>query len=367
MEISSHSINYNGLNILINLKGNMYIETEYSHEALNILEVIITKDNNQLFLGNFYSQLPKTLFNEELELLVMKIVDDLDIIMFDKYRFIGTFNDGVFEDSEDISEALFNKLFKHDEELNQIYIEFMKMKKDTKEHNKYAHFLELYFNSHSIPDSIKGTYLKKKRSRMLDYEDLDYEIKRDFVGNVYESTGASNYEKNLLELEEIKKELLPMVDELKGLEELLDIIESMISRLDNNKAVKKSINALEQELENSGVFSSKRKELKMRIRELEDKFVKINIKEERRALKEKIHDKYVSINPEFSDVLKLFDTSSLEDIETFIKEIYNTRCDRYNDLRDKYDTVYEKVEYHESNEVDISDLYERLDDSKIKG
>lgn len=366
MEFNNHNINYNGLNILINLKGNMHIETEYTHEVLNVLEVTIIKDDNNLFLGNFYSQLPKTLSNEELELLAMKIVDDLDTIMFDNYRFIGTFNDGSFHESEEISEALFNKLFKHDEELNQIYIEFMKMKKNTKEHNKYAHFLELYFNSHSLPDSIKGTYLKKKHSNIFEYEDLDYEIKRDFVGNIYESTGASTYEDNLVELEKIRSEIMPMIDALKSSEELLDIIDNMLSRLNNNKKVKNEINVLENKLSSTGVFSSERKELKSKIRELEEKFIRINIKDERTRLKHRIN-KYVSLNPEFSELLRRFDNISLEDIEAFIKNVYNNKCNKYNELKNKYDELYQKIEYHEDNMVDISDLYERLDDSKSKG
>lgn len=364
--IDTHNVNYNGYNVVVKLVGRKFIETEYTYEELRTLEVIIKDSNgNTLYFGNLYSKLPKTMTEEEITKLVKNIVDNLDEIVFDKEKYVGFFHDEV---EEDIISALKSKYkSKSDEELGNIYLEFLNTKKDPKEHYSYSLFLEAYFASNPIPDSVKKVFLERKRDKILDYTDLDYEIKRDFSDNICESYGTrSDYDQNKINLLEIKKEITSLIPYLEGLEEIIDKINELLSKLEHNKKIKGEIILVENEIEQEGLFSRKKGELKKKLKEVQNKLIPVNIREERELLRKLIEEKYVSKDIEFKDILKLFDNTSLENIKMMLTEIYNAKVDRYNDLKNRYDSIYGEIEYYERNEVNLESFYERVDNPSRK-
>lgn len=356
--ISSHNVFYNGLNITINIRRTMYVKTTYDHEELRVLEVTVEKPNgNTLYLGDFYGGLPKTLTEEEIYKLVEKLIDNIDYILYDSSRFIGVLTDGEIKDNKDITDALSIKNFNpREEELKNIYLEFLRFTSGTKEHNKYSHFLELYFNTKPVSDSIRGEYLKKRRKSILDYDDIDYEIKRDFSSNVYESTGASNYENNLRKLEALKEEIKALDIVITNLEELLKVEGGIVGKMSTNKAIKSKIAEIEQTLSESkpNLFDAKRRRLKVELKELKGRLLPINVNDEKLMLKSEALVRYPEIAP-------MIDIYSFKEIESATDEVYKSKCSERNNKVTEYNRIYGEVTYHEENVVDIEDLYDRVD------
>lgn len=349
--INSYSINYNDINILITIKSIKYV----LNQELTVIEVI-KENGNRIYLGDFYVQnLPKNLNREILNLLAERLIDNFDIILFDKGRFIGIFNGNEFEDDDEISYYLTNEMKSlKNQELKRIYMEFKSTKKGSKEFKKYSYFLELYFNGHPIPDSVREAYLRKKRKSFLYYPDLDSEIKKEFEDNIPAYTGSIEYQNNLDLIEQIKNDMKPVIEQLNVFESFINVIKNIKDKLNSNKKVKEELDIIKEKIPKTSIFSQERNLLRKKVKELKDKLVKINITEERQKLKD-------SIEIEYKDLIPEFESTSLDDIESILQDKYDCKNKEYNDLKDRYDTTYKKIDYYEQNQIDISDLYDRIE------
>jgi hypothetical protein len=43
-----------------------------------------------------------------------------------------------------------------------------------------------------------------------------------------------------------------------------------------------------------------------------------------------------------------------------LDEKYESINNKFNKFKDEYDSIYEQIKYYEQNEIDISDLYDRV-------
>lgn len=369
MNSVSHSINYKNLNVLINMYKKIYVKTEYEVVELYALEIEITKkDGKVLHLGDFYIQMKEELTKDGLESLVRTLIDNVDNILYDKNGFIGILESDEITYDDEINKGLKEKLENpSNNALKEIYEKFLKLDENTKEYKRYSQFLEMQFNKPKIPDIVRGVYLKKKRKSILDYDDesIDYDIRRVFQNNIYESTGVKEYENNKNKLEEIKKEIEFLIPILKNLEGLLSSTEEVLDIIKSNKEVKSQIEYDEDACSKMGMFDKRKKELKRKLRSLQSKLVPGDIKKSKFALKCEMSKAKIE-DEEYLGIIDMIDNYSMENMHTALKEIYNTKSDRYNRLINEYNKIYEEVLYHEENAIDIGDLYERVDNPKEK-
>lgn len=367
-DLSKYKLSYNDYKIDISVINKLCLDIDGDNKELSILEVVVTKKNGSVvYLGDFYGLLPKVLSNDEISKMISYLMDNIDYILYENSGFIGVFDGKEVTLNDKITAVLRRKMNNSSElELKNIYEEYMSMKKDTKEHVKYAHFLELYFNSHKIPDSIVGSYLGKRRKSILDYDDVSCEIKKDFNMNVYDSTSTYEYENNLELLSKLNIEINEKVEELKVLDSFINKIDDLLMFQNNNIKTKKEIGTIEQELDELKMFDKRKKELKQRLKELKNGFIKIDMVKVRDELKVDISERYTSKYADTHGIIALYDRLSLEDLYQVFNEIHSVRERQHLRLLDKYNNVSEMVHYHEENFVDIGDLYDRVDNSNRK-
>ena len=77
--MSRYKVNYKGMSISINVINNMYVTSDYETEQLLGLDVVVNKKNgNTIYLGNFYVKMPKSVNQDEIELLSKYLIDNID-------------------------------------------------------------------------------------------------------------------------------------------------------------------------------------------------------------------------------------------------------------------------------------------------
>jgi len=365
-DMNSHNLSYKGLNVTLTVRDKIYISTGYKTEDLNLVTVDVKRANgNNIHLGNFYIKLPKLLDEVELHTVVKYLIDNIDFIIFENDRYVGNLVNGSIEKDDDVKEKLSEKFFNYsNEELGNIYTEFLSFDPNSKDNEKYSRFLELYFYSHPIPDSIKGIFLGRKRHSLLYYDDLDYEIKRDFCGK-YKTSGISDYEHNLKLLEEIKFEIESTIKEIYILENILTGINDLLLRTKNNIELQSEIDSIESKLKNMRFFDRGKRDQKEKLNKLKKLVEPLNADMEKNLLKEKINN-YADEFKDAQGLISLFDTLSIENLRIVINELYETKCKSHSRLVNTYNDVFDTVEYQKQNQIDISDLYERIDKEDVQ-
>ena len=348
-DLSKYKLSYNDYKIDISVINKLCLDIDGDNKELSILEVVVTKKNGSVvYLGDFYGLLPKVLSNDEISKMISYLMDNIDYILYENSGFIGVFDGKEVTLNDKITAVLRRKMNNSSElELKNIYEEYMSMKKDTKEHVKYAH-------------------LGKRRKSILDYDDVSCEIKKDFNMNVYDSTSTYEYENNLELLSKLNIEINEKVEELKVLESFINKIDDLLMFQNNNIKTKKEIGTIEQELDELKMFDKRKKELKQRLKELKNGFIKIDMVKVRDELKVDISERYTSKYADTHGIIALYDRLSLEDLYQVFNEIHSVRERQHLRLLDKYNNVSEMVHYHEENFVDIGDLYDRVDNSNRK-
>lgn len=364
--MSRYKVNYKGMSISINVINNMYVTYDYGTEQLLGLEVIVNKKNgNTIYLGNFYVKMPKIVSQNEIEVLSKYLIDNIDYILYENSRFIGILENEKISDNKDLANAVDKKINKeNDKELKKIYDEFFKTSSNSKEHEKYSRFLELYFNSHTIPDSIVGTYLSKRRKSILDYDDINYEIKRDFSMNMYDSDSTYEYENNLQLLNDLNISINSIVEEIKILEIIINRISDAESFIRNNNEIAMDIEKTNDELRNKKFFDRGKKELKVKLKNLKKGIIDFDEDLEKKRIKKKIEEEYTSKYEESKGLLDLINKLSFSEIKDVFIEIYDTRVKQHTKLVNRYNSIYDRVCYHQENHIDISELYDRIDKTK---
>lgn len=341
--LSVHEIEYN--NNLFFVK--VIDKIEVSGSKLAVLSVTMEKDNNSLSLGNFYTKLPNLVSDDDMYDFVKNLIDNIDEIIFKKNRYIGDNYESATVNSADST-------------LVEIYSEFSRMPKDSIDYIKYSYFLELYFNGHSIPDSIKKVFLERNSKSILDFDDIDSAIKSEFHGNIGELKEKKDYENNTKYLESLDKELKERKEEIDLLLSMINKIKEVLSVISENEKINTSIDELKSKLKSTSIFSKSRKELKKAIKNLRNSLKIIDIKENRNKLFE-LYSNYAAIYKDTRGLLVLFDNLSLEDTLSLLDDIYKTRNLSYNDIIRKRDNIKNEISNYTDKFIDISDLYERLE------
>lgn len=339
-DLNVHEVVYNGNLFIVKVIGKV------SKSKLTILNITMNRCNNSVNLGNFYTKFPKLVNSDYIYKFIKNLIDNIDEIVFKNNRYIG---EKVKIDTNST-----------DNILGEIYSEFLNKEKDSYEYIKYSYFLELYFNGHSIPDSMKKLFLQKDNKSILDYDDIENAIKSEFCGSMGLLKLENDYECNLKELDKLNNELMIKSDEIDLLLSMINKIKGVIATICENEKNNDLIDELEIKLKNTSIFDKSRKEIKASLKNLINYIVPVDIESERRELF-KMYSNYASIYDDTRGILVLFDNLSLEDILNILNSIYKVRKKTYDKLTKKRDLLKEKIENYNEESIDISDLYERLE------
>lgn len=318
---------------------------------LNNLNVTIKNKDYSFDLGNFYTELPELINDQYMFNFIKNLINNIDDTIFRLNRYIGS-------DSAVIDEL--NKKSKVELELEKIYSEFLSIKKNTKDYAKYCRFLELYFYGHNIPDGVRYLYLKRRNKSILDFKNVDDNIKCSFSYNISDLKDESEYKNNLILLEKLSSDLNEKEKEIGILNEIVSHVENVINKHKENNAININIEDLECKLKSLSFFDKNRNSIKNKLRNLKESIIEIDILNER----EKIYDEYNNYASVYGDkhgVLLLFDKLDFSDILSLLKGVLISKNNTYLGLLDKINNLNKQIENYDDNTVDISDLYERLE------
>lgn len=343
-------------NYEVDYKDNLYIidvvgKKNILNNDLNILSITLKNKDYSFNLGNFYTELPYLVTDEYILNFIKNLVDNIDDIIFKCNRYVG--------ENDNIKDGLRIKN-KIDNELEKIYIEFIKTKKNTKEYIKYSRFLELYFYGHNIPDGIRYLYLKKKNKSILDYKNIDESIKYSFRYSISDLKEESDYKKNKLLLEELSYDLNIKEEELNVLNNVISFVEDIVKKIKDNEEINLSIEDFECKLGTISFFDKNRNIIKNKLRNLKSEVVEIDIEEARK----KIYEEYMNYANTYGDkhgVLVLFDKLNFDDILSLLESVFSSKKSTYSNLLNKINALNEEIQGYNDNTVDISDLYDRLE------
>ena len=207
------------------------IYTEKGYETLNIINIRI----NDIEYKDYYIKGELTDNNEKY------IIDNLAYITFIKNKFIGEIRNKKIEENKYIEEQLFEKQEK-DKRVLEIY-------KNSKSLRAQA-FLEVYFSTNYVPNTVKYAYVVK--NDLKDYDNLDIKIKKEFQGKVME------FNKKIKEVEEKRHQIYLNLEEMRNnsnedLVQILIKIENYLLNLKNQNGLKeklKKINLFQKRKEN---------------------------------------------------------------------------------------------------------------------
>lgn len=339
-DMNVHEVVYNDNLFIIKVIGKV------SKAKLTILNITMNRDNNSINLGNFYTKFPKLVSPDYMNKFIKNLIDNIDEIIFKNNRYVG---EKVKIDTNSI-----------DNILGEIYFEFLNKEKDSYEYIKYSYFLELYFNGHSVPDSMKKLFLQKENKSILDYDDIENAIKSEFCGSMGLLKLENDYECNLKELDKLNNELMIKGEEIDLLLSMINKIKGVIDTICENEKNSDLIDELEIKLKNTSIFDKSRKEIKESLNNLINYIVPVDVESEKKELF-KMYSNYASIYEDTRGILVLFDNLSLEDILNILNDIYKVRKLSYDKLAKKQDVLKEKISNYNEESIDISDLYDRLE------
>lgn len=324
-----------------------------SSSMLTVLGVTMSNSNSECstFLGNFYTDFPQIVSESYMNKFVKKLVDNIDTIIFDNNRYIG-------EDSELIFECL--KLNPINLPLSEIYSEFLEKPTDSKEYIKYSQFLELYFSGHMIDDSIRRLYLKKHCKSILDFDNVDNEIKSEFSGSMRNLCDEYEYKQDLKHLKVLEINVKNKKEEIDLLKNIIDELDDLLHILSENDRINMLINEFVLKAKSMSLFNKERKDINKSLKRLRKEVVLVDIEKETLKLKEKFNI-YASLYGDTSGLLVLFDDLELVDILKILNEICYNRETAYNVLVEKYNVLNDKILNDNHETLDISDLYDRLE------
>ena len=287
--------------------------------SLHKLNVVIKrKKHEDIKIGNLYAVLPK-IINEDVEKKISrKIINSLDDVVFNCWRYLGNYTSDIIDEKRLIS-GLKEKLFsKEDIKLGEIYSEFLNINKtkDKKNYRNYSSFLEFYLHGKDIiPDTMKKIYLEKVDKKILNYDDLEKIIRDTFSGNIYKSHEKEINDNN----DKIKNADIDLL----AIEKDLSLIEQFI----------RSLNLI---LKLEKVSESKAKNLK----NLVDKENKM---------------------PKFLFINKINITKKILEVTNDYKKLLETKNECYESLKNDISIAFPKLKLKELNNYDLMEKLNDLD------
>lgn len=339
-DLNVHEVVYNGNLFIVKVIGKV------SKSKLTILNIVMNRNNHSINLGNFYTKLPKLVSIDYMNKFIKNLVNNIDEIIFDDNRYVG---EKVKTDINTI-----------DNTLGEIYSEFLSKEKDSFEYIKYSYFLELYFNGHSIPDSMKKIFLERNNKSILDYDDIESAIKSEFCGSIGLLKLENDYECNIKELDKLNNKLMLKDEEIDLILSMINKIKGVMNTICENEKNSDLIDELEIKLKNTSIFDKSRKEIKASLKNLVNYIVPVDLEFEKKDLFN-MYSNYASMYGDSRGILVIFDNLSLEDILNVLNDIYKVKKMSYDKLTKKQELLKEQISSYNEENIDISDLYDRLE------
>lgn len=347
-DINNYNYVYDNYDVTIIVKDKI---VTYINKRINVFELIITKnDKTTLHLGDFYAILPRVMRLDDIKLLISYLIDNLDVIIYNEGKYVGVLSEGKIKKDKKISHFLKEKFTKkYDIEMMNIYKEYFELKKDSKKYKEYSYFLELEFNTHRIPDTIKDVYLKNKRKSILNYNDntIELEIKKDFQNNMYELDNENEYDNNMNKINSLKRCISSLLKEIKCIEDTLTNVLDVSIKIEENNKIVNEISLLDNKINKMSIFSIKRFNLRKKIKSLEKSLTLID---EREFVKEIKNKNAININ-----------CTDINELKNVLNKNYKNKCREYDRLIKEYDDIFNKIEEYKENRIDIGLLRERID------
>ena len=339
-DLNVHEVVYNDNLFIIKVIGKV------SKSKLTILNITMNICNNSINLGNFYTKFPKLVNDDYIYKFIKNLVDNIDEIIFKNNRYVG---EKVKIDTNST-----------DNILGEIYSEFLNKEKDSYEYIKYSYFLELYFNGHSIPDSMKKVFLQRKNKSILDYDDIESAIKSEFFGSIGLLKLENDYECNIKELDKLNNKLMLKDEEIDLILSMINKIKGVMNTICENEKNSDLIDELEIKLKNTSIFDKSRKEIKASLKNLVNYIVPVDLEFEKKDLFN-MYSNYASMYGDSRGILVIFDNLSLVDILNVLNDIYKVKKMSYDKLTKKQELLKEQISSYNEENIDISDLYDRLE------
>lgn len=339
-DLNVHEVVYNGNLFIVKVIGKV------SKSKLTILNITMNRNNHSINLGNFYTKLPKLVSIDYMNKFIKNLVNNIDEVIFKNNRYVG---EKVKTDINTI-----------DNTLGEIYSEFLSKEKDSFEYIKYSYFLELYFNGHSIPDSMKKIFLERNNKSILDYDDIESAIKSEFCGSMGLLKLENDYECNLKELDKLNNKLMLKDEEIDLILSMINKIKGVMNTICENEKNSDLIDELEIKLKNTSIFDKSRKEIKASLKNLVNYIVPVDLESEKKDLFN-MYSNYASMYGDSRGILVIFDNLSLVDILNVLNDIYKVKKMSYDKLTKKQELLKEQISSYNEENIDISDLYDRLE------
>ena len=339
-DLNVHEVVYNGNLFIVKVIGKV------SKSKFTILNIVMNRNNHSINLGNFYTKLPKLVSTDYMNKFIKNLVNNIDEVIFKNNRYVG---EKVKTDINTI-----------DNTLGEIYSEFLSKEKDSFEYIKYSYFLELYFNGHTIPDSMKKIFLERSNKSILDYDDIESAIKSEFFGSIGLLKLENDYECNIKELDKLNNKLMLKDEEIDLILSMINKIKGVMNTICENEKNSDLIDELEIKLKNTSIFDKSRKEIKASLKNLVNYIVPVDLEFEKKDLFN-MYSNYASMYGDSRGILVIFDNLSLEDILNVLNDIYKVKKMSYDKLTKKQDVLKEKISNYNEESIDISDLYDRLE------
>lgn len=339
-DLNVHEVVYNGNLFIVKVIGKV------SKSKLTILNITMNRNNHSINLGNFYTKLPKLVSIDYMNKFIKNLVNNIDEVIFKNNRYVG---EKVKTDINTI-----------DNTLGEIYSEFLSKEKDSFEYIKYSYFLELYFNGHTIPDSMKKIFLERSNKSILDYDDIESAIKSEFFGSIGLLKLENDYECNIKELDKLNNKLMLKDEEIDLILSMINKIKGVMNTICENEKNSDLIDELEIKLKNTSIFDKSRKEIKASLKNLVNYIVPVDLEFEKKDLFN-MYSNYASMYGDSRGILVIFDNLSLVDILNVLNDIYKVKKMSYDKLTKKQELLKEQISSYNEENIDISDLYDRLE------
>lgn len=226
--------------VVFNINGEETIYTEKCYENLYKLDIIISNNNEKYEYNNYYIKI-----DHEILLsidIVKEIISNLYQITFFNHRFIGEVinerNKTIITSNRFVEEQLNKK-----NAISDIYSKYLEYNKDDDYKLKYEAFFEVYFSTHSIPDSIRKEYVKDS-SNLFDISSIDLEIKKGFKGK------AQQFAFRTEELEKEYEQLKSKVEDNTNIDNRIKICKHILDKINEIEKKNNAYNKIIEERNN---------------------------------------------------------------------------------------------------------------------
>lgn len=363
--IRSYDITYRSFKIIIKVKEQINVMISKKSFKINVLDVLIyDKENKLKYSGIFYAHLPKLLSKKDESKLAKILICNINEVIKNNSRYLGNIEKTSKKQDNEVIEKLKDKFIDSfiEKELEKIYLEYLSInrKEDEISYRNYSCFLEIYFNSHPIPDCIKIIYSENERMNMLEFDDIEREIKNKFAGNTYESNESEIFKQSELRLK-LEEEYKFINNDLYAVSNLIkksDTLKQLIDRFQNGSD---EIEDLEKTLSNIKlpIFSKDAKNIKNEIydKKKRETNLSVNIINKLNIIQKEIDDRFHGL---IEDIYLL----DIDNIYIKLIDLKNKIINNKNKIEKNIENIDINIKRLEGSELDLDLFFLRLTNNK---